>query len=100
MCLGDADHTGAAPELYQQILSAYNNAIAKNLYTESDYDRTNYHEYFAGQVPRWFNCNPTALNVPNASSISERQQLQIYDPTIYNIIATLFGAYKFPEPWN
>ncbi|MDS0524497.1 hypothetical protein NNC19_02330 [Clostridium sp. SHJSY1] len=98
--IGDADHQGAAPEIYKKIVAAYNNALAKDLYKESDYDRTNYHEYFAGQVPRWFNCNPTDLNVPNASSKTDKEQLKEYDPEIYSVIKDLFGDYKMPEPWN
>lgn len=98
--IGDADHQGAAPEIYKKILAAYNNAIAKDMYKESDYDRTNYHEYFAGQVPRWFNCNPTDLKVSNASSKTDKEQLKEYDPEIYSVIEELFGDYKMPEPWN
>ncbi len=99
--IGDAGNPGGADmALYNRILTAYNNAIAKNLYNESSYDRNNYHEYFCGQTCRWFNGNPTNLNVPNASSISDREQLRIYDPEIYQILSEYFGDYKLPAPWN
>ena len=82
-----------------QLVSAYNNAIAKNLYTESSYDRSNVYEYFAGSVGRWFNSNPTDLNVPDARNKSHRQRLQEYDPTMYNLLATIFGEYNLTPPW-
>ncbi len=98
--IGDASRPGAEPATYNAIVTAYNHAIAANKYNESSYDRSNYHEYFCGQVNRWFNSNPTNLNVPNAGSKTDRQQLQEYDPEIYNILAGLFGDYKIPAPWN
>ncbi len=98
--IGDANHTGAEPALYNQILTAYNHAIAANKYNESSYDRSNYHEYFCGQANRWFNSNPTNLNVPGAAGKTDRQQLQEYDPEIYGILSTLFGDDKLPAPWN
>ena len=98
--LGDADNQGADMSYYNKILTAYNNAIKKNLYTESDYDRNNYHEYFCGQAGRWFNSNPTNLNVPNAEKLTDREQLKIYDPEVYSILESLFGDYKLPAPWN
>lgn len=98
--LGDADHQGADRTYYNRILAAYNSAISKNLYTESSYDRSNYHEYFCGQVGRWFDGNPTDLNVPNAANLTDRQQLEIYDPAVYQICSELFGPYNLPAPWN
>ncbi|OPZ89217.1 MAG: hypothetical protein BWY74_02819 [Firmicutes bacterium ADurb.Bin419] len=98
--IGDAGMSGAEPETYNSILKAYNNAIAANKYTESDYDRGNYHEYFTGQSGRWFNANPTNLNVPNAATKTDREQLKEYDPEIYNILESLYGDYELPEPWN
>jgi hypothetical protein len=100
MGIGDDNVRGVDSALFKKIKTCYNNAVANNLYTESSYDRTNVHEYFAGQVPRWFNSNPTNLNVPNASQLTDRQQLEIYDPDIYAIITGLFGDYKLPEPFN
>ncbi|MDF2987562.1 MAG: hypothetical protein K0R50_3072 [Eubacterium sp.] len=98
--IGDLEYPGADPGITNQILSAYNAAIAANKYTESSYDRSNIHEYFAGNVGRWFNSNPINLNVPNASSKTPRQQLQEYDPAIYSVLSALFGEYKLPAPWN
>ncbi len=98
--LGDANHQGADMTYYNRILAAYNSAISKNLYTESSYDRSNYHEYFCGQVGRWFNGNPTDLNVPNAANLTDRQQLEIYDPAVYQICSELYGPYSLPAPWD
>ncbi len=98
--IGDASLAGADTATYNAIVTAYNHAIAANKYTESDYDRSNYHEYFTGQSCRWFNANPTDLNVPNASGKTDREQLREYDPEIYNILSTLYGDYKLPKPWN
>jgi len=98
--IGDAGRPGADPATYNAIVAAYNAAKAAGKYQESSYDMNNYHEYFTGQSCRWFNANPTNLNVPNASSKTDRQQLQEYDPAIYNILASLYGDYPLPEPWN
>ncbi len=103
--IGDLDDMGDSSgtydnDLLSQIVAAYKEAKAAGKYTESAYDLSNYHEYFAGQVSRWFNANPTNLNVLNASSKTDREQLMEYDPTIYNILDTLFGKYELPGPWN
>lgn len=98
--IGDAGLAGADTATYNAIVTAYNHAIDANKYTESDYDRSNYHEYFTGQSCRWFNANPTDLNVPNASGKSDRDQLKEYDPEMYHILSTLYGDYKLPKPWN
>lgn len=99
--IGDEDHTdGAAYHIYEEILAAYQNAMEEDLYTESAYDRSNYHEYWCGQVCRWFNGNPTDLHVENAAGLSDREQLEAYDPMVYRICEELFGAYELPEPWG
>ena len=98
--ISDSNHIQADIAIYKQIDNCYQEAIRKNLYTESAYDRTNNHEYFTGQSCRWFNANPSNLNVPNASKISDREQLKIYDPNMYKIMESLYGDYKLPSPWN
>ncbi len=97
--IGEANGLGADDALFNRIRNAYNNAIANNLYTESSYDRSNYHEFWTGQVCRWFNSNPTDLNVPNANKLSHREQLRLYDPTTYSIVEEVFGDYKLSVPW-
>ena len=91
---------GQADTMYTQIDNCYKDAMSKNLYTESSYDRNDNHEYFTGQSCRWFNANPSNLNVPNASKLSDREQLKIYDPNMYKIMESLYGDYKLPSPWN
>lgn len=102
--IGDDQAMGIDPVLFGKIKSAYQELFDPNAQycrykLESAYDLNNVQEYFAGQVPRWFNCNPTDLNVPDAGLKTDREQLKLYDPKIYNIIKTLFGDYPMPAPW-
>lgn len=99
--IGDVDNDGLNREFYARINAAYESAKEAGLYAEeSSYDLTNYHEYFCGQVGRWFNGNGTNLNVEDAVLYTEREQLKIYDETIYDICAELYGAYELPSPWG
>jgi len=85
----------ARPDLEKRIVAAYNAAITANLYTESSYDRDNEYEYIAGQVPRFFNCNPTDLS-NQIGTMTDREALAAYDPAIYQLITELFDADVFP----
>ncbi len=102
--IGDADHAGARPDIFEKINDAYESAYREykksGKYQESSYDMNNYHEYFAGQVGRWFNANGTNLNVKRASRMTEREQLEEYDPDIYAVCEMLFGEYDVIEPWG
>ncbi len=102
--IGDADNSGAHPEIYEAINDAYEAAYRAykkdGKYSESSYDMNNYHEYFAGQVGRWFNANGTNLAVKSANRKTEREQLAEYDPEIYAICEMLFGEYDVIEPWG
>lgn len=102
--IGDADNAGARPDIFEEINDAYEAAYreyTKNgKYNESSYDMNNYHEYFAGQVGRWFNANGTDLKVKHVSEKTERQQLAEYDPAIYAVCEKLFGEYDVIEPWG
>ena len=72
---------GARSDYYERILACYNNAVAKNMYpAPNEYDASNYHEYFAGQVGRFFNGSPTELPVENADKLTDREELAVYDP--------------------
>ncbi len=99
--IGDAQGIGARQDIYQRILACYNNAAEKGMYpAPNEYDASNYHEYFAGQVGRFFNGSPTQLPVENADKLTDREQLEAYDPDIYKICCELFGFYELPEPWG
>lgn len=102
--IGDADHAGARPDIFEDINAAYEAAYREyrknGKYEESSYDMNNYHEYFAGQVGRWFNANGTNLKVKGATKKTEREQLEAYDPAIYEICEMLFGEYDVIEPWG
>lgn len=102
--IGDADHSGARPDIFEKINDAYEAAYKEyktsGKYQESSYDMNNYHEYFAGQVGRWFNANGTDLKVKGATRKTEREQLEAYDPAIYEICEMLFGEYDVIEPWG
>ncbi len=99
--IGDAQGIGARGDIYERILACYENAVAKNMYpAPNEYDASNYHEYFAGQVGRFFNGSPTELPVENADKLTDREELEVYDPDIYKICTELFGLYELPEPWG
>lgn len=99
--IGDEQHLGAREDIYKKILSCYENAVEKEMYpAPNEYDTSNYHEYFAGQVGRFFNGSPTELPVENAESLTDREELEAYDPDIYAVCESLFGKYSLPEPWG
>ena len=99
--IGDAQGLGARQDIYERILSCYENAVAKDMYpAPNEYDASNYHEYFAGQAGRFFNGSPTELPVENAAMLTDREELEVYDPDIYKICTLLFGLYELPEPWG
>ncbi|MCD8049179.1 MAG: DUF5695 domain-containing protein, partial [Clostridia bacterium] len=99
--IGDAQGIGARSDYYERILAAYENAVAKGMYpSPNEYDASNYHEYFAGEVGRFFNGSPTDLPVEGAESLTDREQLEIYDPEIYEIIEELFDKCDLPYPWG
>lgn len=102
--IGDADNAGARPDIFEKINDAYEAAYreykSNGKYSESSYDMNNYHEYFAGQVGRWFNANGTDLNVKRVTHKTEREQLAEYDPAVYEVCEMLFGEYDVIEPWG
>lgn len=99
--IGDAQGVGARQDIYERILACYENAAAKEMYpAPNEYDASNYHEYFAGQAGRFFNGSPTELPVENAAYLTDREELEVYDPDIYKICTELFGLYELPEPWG
>ena len=102
--IGDEGQAGARPDIFEKINAAYEAAYEEyttnGKYSESSYDMNNYHEYFAGQVGRWFNANGTNLNVEQAARKTERQQLKEYDPAIYEVCKMLFGEYDVIAPWG
>lgn len=99
--IGDAQGIGARGDIYERILECYNNAAEKGMYPyPNEYDASNYHEYFAGQVGRFFNGSPTELPVESADKLTDREELEAYDGDIYEICTELFGLYELPEPWG
>ncbi len=99
--IGDAQKIGVRDDIYQRILQCYENAVENNMYpAPNEYDASNYHEYFAGQAGRFFNGSPTELPVENAKELTDREELEAYDPDIYKICCELFGLYELPKPWG
>lgn len=100
--IGDYDNDGPyKEEIYGAIQAAYDQAMEAGKYSgENVYDQTNYHEYFCGQVGRWFNGSPTNLDMDGATSMTDREQLAAYDPAVYTICQKLFGEYELPKPWG
>lgn len=99
--IGDAGNIGARNDIYEKINAAYEKAAAANMYpSPNEYDISNYHEYFAGQVGRWFNGSPTDLPVDNAGSLTDREQLEAYDPNVYEICKMLYAPLELPTPWG
>ena len=99
--IGDAQGIGARSDIYERILACYENAVKNKMYPKpNEYDASNYHEYFSGQVGRFFNGSPTELEVENAHLLTDREELKAYDADIYQICTELFGLYELPEPWG
>lgn len=99
--IGDVQGIGARSDIYERILACYENAVKKDMYpAPNEYDASNYHEYFAGQVGRFFNGSPTELPVTDADKLTDREELEVYDPDIYQLCTELFGLYELPEPWG
>ncbi len=51
-------------------------------------------------MSRFFNGDPTDLPVEGAENLTDREQLEIYDPKIYEIIDELFDKCDLPYPWG
>lgn len=68
------------------LLAAYNNAKAKDLWTNT-YAITNEMEYWAEGVQCWFNNNLEAIPTNGIHNhVNTRQELLTYDETLYNLI--------------
>ncbi len=99
--LGDAQGVGVSDEYYKKINTCYENAVKKGMYpAPNEYDASNYHEYFTGQVGRFFNGSPTPLPVDNYENLTDREQLEVYDIDMYRVLEELFGKYDLPSPWG
>jgi hypothetical protein len=79
--------------LYDRSVTAFNNCT-KSLY--NDYDLQNAQEFFAGDALRWFDLNPSDLAVSDASSLSQRDQLQKYDSAMYQIMSESYVTTAIP----
>jgi hypothetical protein len=79
--------------LYDRSVTAFNNC-KKSLY--NDYDLQNAQEFFAGDALRWFDLNPSDLAVSDASSLSQRDQLQKYDSAMYQIMSESYVTTAIP----
>jgi hypothetical protein len=79
--------------LYDRSVAAFN-ACTKSLY--NDYDLQDPQEFFAGDALRWFDLNPSDLAVSDAKSLSQRAQVQKYDPTMYQIMSDSFVTTAIP----
>ena len=83
-----------APAIYEEIRSAYNQALAEGLW-KNTYSASNYHEYFAEGVQSWFNVNATSNRIDGGpdgvhNHVGTREALKVYDPRLYNILSKLF----------
>ena len=79
--------------LYDRSVSAFDNCN-KALY--NSYDLQNAQEFFAGDTLRWFDLNPSDLAVPDASTLSQRDQLTKYSATMYQIMSETFYTTAIP----
>ncbi len=79
------------PSFDNELLAAFNNAIANNLWTNT-YAISDVREYWAEGVQCWFNSNLEA-NPPDGvhNQINTRAELQTYDPVLYNLIKRYFS---------
>ncbi len=75
-----------------QLQAAFNNAISKNLWTNT-YARSEVREYWAEGVQCWFNSNLEAIPTNGVhNEINTKAELQTYDPTLYNLISQYFTS--------
>lgn len=78
-----------------ELAAAYNNAMSQGLWTNT-YAATNKEEYFAQCVQMYFEVGWPFVDDPagdgNWNHIHTRAELEQYDPTIYNIIASRFNS--------
>ncbi len=79
------------PGFDTELQTAFNNAVAKNLWTNT-YARTDIREYWAEGVQCWFNCNLEAIPTNGVhNQINTRAELQTYDMPLYNLIKRYFA---------
>ncbi len=79
--------------LYERSVTAFNNCT-KSLY--NSYDLQNAQEFFAGDTLRWYDLNPSNLAVPNANTLSQREQLENHSATMYQIMSEAFYPAAIP----
>lgn len=74
----------------EELEEAFNDAVAAGLW-ENTYAGSNYIEYFAEGVQDWFNVNAEAKPTNGIhNAVNTREELKIYDPTLYEIIKRYF----------
>lgn len=77
------------------LTSAYNNAMSQGLWTNT-YAASNRQEYFSQCIQMYFEVGFPFVEDPsgdgNWNHITTRAELQQYDPTIYNLIASRFNS--------
>ncbi len=79
--------------LYDRSVGAFQNCT-KAYY--NDYDLQNDAEFFAGDTLRWFDLNPSDLAVPDAGTLTQREQLKKYSPAMYQIMSEVFVTTTIP----
>lgn len=79
--------------LYDRSVTAFNNCT-KSLY--NSYDLQDAQEFFAGDTLRWYDLNPSDLAVPNANTLSQRDQLKNHSATMYQIMSEAFYPAAIP----
>jgi alpha-glucosidase len=81
-----------SPGFQQTLQEAYAKAIASGLWSNT-YAGTNVEEYWAEGVQSYFNTNREAVP-PNGihNFVNTREELQKYDPKLFEIIASVFPA--------
>ena len=83
------------PDFQNLLTSAYSNAMSQGLW-DNTYAATNREEYFAQCIMMYYEVGWPWVEDPagdgNWNHIHTRAELQQYDPTIYNLIASRFNS--------
>ena len=80
----------AVPDFDARLKQCYENAIAKGI-LKGTYRETDKEEYFAEAVQDWFNVNAEMPHPDGKHNwCNTREELQIFDPDLYNLLAEYF----------
>ncbi len=89
----------ADPSLHQEILAAYDSAMARGLYVNEDgrkhYATTNANEYWAEGAQWWFHSNYGECFGGNRR-LESPDDLKAYDPTLYELLSRVYNTHHIP----